>query len=78
MWEEIKELRFLVFWSGLNKLSSHSDAEEMHYFIAATWDPFYLHGLTVIPTLINNYIHYKIWDEITYPFLNFKGCTVEV
>ena len=24
------------------------------------------------------YIHYKVWDEITYPFLNFNGATVEV
>ena len=28
--------------------------------------------------LISNYIHYKMWDEITYPFLNFNGATVEV
>ena len=28
------------------------------------------------PTL--NYIHYKEWDEITYPFLNFNSCTIEV
>ena len=27
---------------------------------------------------INNYIHYKVWDEIIYPFLNFNGTTVEV
>ena len=26
----------------------------------------------------NNYIHYKVWDEIINPFLNFNGCTVEV
>ena len=26
----------------------------------------------------SNYMHYKIWDELTYPFLNFNGCTVEV
>ena len=26
---------------------------------------------------ISIYIHYKLWDEITYPFLNFNGCTVE-
>ena len=39
---------------------------------------FYLHGLTLIPAWISNYIHYKVWDEITYPFLNFNGCTVEV
>ena len=28
--------------------------------------------------MINNYIHCKVWDEITYPFPNFNGCTVEV
>ena len=27
---------------------------------------------------ISNYIHYKLWDEITYPFPNVNGCTVEV
>ena len=28
--------------------------------------PFYLHGLTLIPAWITNYIHYKLWGEITY------------
>ena len=23
-------------------------------------------------------MHYKVWDDITYPFPNFNGCTVEV
>ena len=27
---------------------------------------------------ISNYFHYKVWDEITYPFLNFNSYTVEV
>ena len=40
--------------------------------------PFYWHDLTLIPAWISNYIHYKVWDEITYPFLNFNGATVEV
>ena len=40
--------------------------------------PFYQHGLTLIPAWISNYIHYNVWDEITYPFLNFNGATVEV
>ena len=40
--------------------------------------PFYHHGLTLIPVEISNYIHYKVWDEITNPFLNFNGATVEV
>ena len=42
------------------------------------WVPFYQHGLTLIPAWISNYIHYKVWDEITNPFLNFNGATVEV
>ena len=25
---------------------------------------------------ISNYIHYNVWDEITYPFLNFNGATI--
>ena len=40
--------------------------------------PFYSHGLTLIPAWISNYIHYKVWNEITYPFLNFNSATVEV
>ena len=32
----------------------------------------------LIPAGISNYIQLKIWDEITYPFLNFNGATVEV
>ena len=42
-----------------------------------TSGPFHQHGLTLIPAWISNYIHYKVWDEITYPFLNFNGATVE-
>ena len=30
-------------------------------------------GLTSIWAWISNYIHYKMWDEITFPFPNFYG-----
>ena len=36
-----------------------------------------LHFLTCFnlnPALTSNYIHYNVWDEITYPFLNFQRC----
>ena len=36
------------------------------------------HGLTLIPAWISNCIHYKVWDQMTYPFPNFNGATVEV
>ena len=31
-----------------------------------------------MPAWVSNYIHYKMWNEITSPFLNFNGATVEV
>ena len=39
---------------------------------------FYQHGLNLIPAWISDHIPGKVWDEITYPFLNFNGSTVEV
>ena len=41
-------------------------------------DPFYWHGLIPVPAWLSNYIHDKAWDEITYPFPNFNGATVDV
>ena len=35
-------------------------------------------GLTLIPGWIYNYIGYKVWGEITYPFSNFNGCAIKV
>ena len=43
--------------------------------VKSTGAPF---GLTLILPGISNYIHYKVWDEITYPFPNFNGVTIEV
>ena len=40
--------------------------------------PFYEHAITSIPEWISNYIHYKVWDEITYTFPNSNDATVEV
>ena len=34
--------------------------------------------IVLMSAWINNYMPNKVWDEITYPFLNFNGCTVEV
>ena len=39
---------------------------------------FYEHGLILIPAYISNHMPSKVWDEITYPFLNFKSHTIEV
>ena len=39
--------------------------------------PFYWDDLTFIPARISNHFYYKVWNVITYPFLNFNGATVE-
>ena len=49
----------------------------MEEFIAISI-PFYKYGLALTPAWISNHIHYKVWDKITYPFINFNGVTVEV
>ena len=43
-----------------------------------TSSPFYQDWLTLIPARISNYLPSNVWDEITYQFLIFNGCTVEV
>ena len=40
--------------------------------------PLLLTWLTSIPAWISNHMLNKVWDEITYPYLNFNGATVEV
>ena len=47
-------------------------------WVMMIWGPFYKRKFTLIPAWISNYIHHKVWDEITHPFLNFNGATVEV
>ena len=42
------------------------------------WGPFYWRGLTLIPAWISDYIHHKVWDEITYPVTNFNGSTLKL
>ena len=40
--------------------------------------PLLLTWFNLNPSMDNVYIHCKVWDEFTYPFLNFNGCTIEV
>ena len=61
----------MYFWEVSLILISRCDCVD-------TRAPLYYHGLTLISAWISNYIYYKLWGEITYPFLNFNGCTVEV
>ena len=42
------------------------------YFIEPL-GPLLLTWFNFIPAWINDYTHYSMWDEITYPFLNLNG-----
>ena len=41
-------------------------------------DPFYKHRLTLNPARMPHHIHHKVWNEITFPSLNFNGFIDEV
>ena len=41
-------------------------------------DPICQYGSILISAWIIEYIHYKAWVEITYPFTNFYGAVVEI
>ena len=44
--------------------------------VIINWGPFYLHGPTIIPAWISDYIHNKLCNVITYPLPNFNGAAV--
>ena len=61
-------------------MSSFQNIYIFHQLKIASCGRFYIkvkHGLTLIPAWISNHMPSKVWDEITYPFLNFNGVTVE-
>ena len=50
-----------------------------HYTLTIKpWGLFLLTSIDFNPSTDKELRHYKVWDEITYPFPNFNGATVEV
>ena len=50
-------------------------------YLCRCQDPFYWHGLSVIPAWISNYIHYTVWKWISYfiPHLTGDGnCLIAI
>ena len=62
-------------WTGTKPLP---DPIHWRIYMYVTSSLFYLHSLTLISTWISNHMPSKVWGEITYPFLNFNGTTIEV
>ena len=56
------------------------NAIQLKYYVRVS-DLGYEHtdlDLTLIQAWINNHMPSTVWDEITYPFLNFNGRVVDV
>ena len=49
-----------------------------YWLFPGTHCPFYYHGLILILAWRSNHMPSKVWNEITYPFPNFNGCSNEV
>ena len=68
--------QFPSLWIQIEMLKERLDGREYHASGGyKTWGP----GQTLIrnPVWISNNMSSKVWDDITYPFPNFKGSTVE-
>ena len=73
----------LMHWSNIFLALTHRNINKQHGYTHSSCDtsflgPIYQHGLLLIPGWRSNYIHYKMWDEIAYPFPNFNCAAVEV
>ena len=68
-WHYLRRLKYVYDLSGI----VHTDYR-IYNTKYADLDPL----LTLIQVWISNHTHYKVRDEITYPFINFNGATVEV
>ena len=63
-WEPLLNL---FRWHVRQTIISHRGTQKL-----AVWhlDTLLLTQINTIPAWISNYIHYKVWDEMTYPFAN--------
>ena len=60
-----------------NTMQCHGDKKKRTRWLVGTCMQM-LRNLSLIPTWINNRVHHKARDDITYPFPNFNSTTVEV
>ena len=74
LWFRISD--FALFWTELAYISTKKKQPNISGRPCSSGNIFIVSYF--IPTWIGNYIHYKVWDEVIYPFLNFNGCTAEV
>ena len=78
-------ITFLTFWiTNILLPALAENLISMHFCLKPYRDsfyrlgPFYSQGISLIPAWINNYIQYKVWDDITNQFLSLNGVEVDV
>ena len=66
-------------WSGgAGTAEEAQNVSGIYDELTETCGPFFKDELTLNPAWISNHMPSKVWDEITLPFWNFNGYTVEV
>ena len=73
-----RDRRIDAYYTSIRRKSVGSMLIDGDQWLFVICGPVYKHGLTLIPARISNHMPYKVWYEITYPFLNFNGATLEV
>ena len=76
-WKTLVHSSYIVNAIAADNLATQGARSSVAIATQHTKDPFYEHSLIVILACISNYLHYEVWDEITYPLPNFNGCYVE-
>ena len=72
-------MRGFLSWSGVSThVWLHKINRSVSSMVTNSRGSLYWHGLTLTSAWISNYIHYKLWDEITHSSWNFNGLTVEI
>ena len=80
MWHEYNAAHLWYWWGDIKLKLCNTVTHSYWYYhnkqehrgsLLLTWIDFN-------PAWISDSIHYKVWDEITYPLPNFNGTTVEV
>ena len=80
-------IQFICIWLSVSHRSSitwffqtrvNIETYNTTQTFCTTTDPFYQHGLTLIPAWISNHMPSEVWGKLSYPFPNFNGCASKV
>ena len=71
-------IEYWIFWTGERRFFPCDKILKGTFSVWSSRGPFYKLGLTLIAAWISNYIYFKMWGYITYPFRIFSSAAVDV